>query len=98
MRSGSSKSCAASGMTSSRITSMAKLIRNRRAAADSWRLLKADAEGRLPAFTAEEDVIVPLATWLADKDTLASRKGRTGVWLEAKEGPEALAADVQRLP
>jgi uncharacterized protein (DUF934 family) len=77
---------------------MGKLIRNRRVAADNWRLLKLDAEGRLPAFSADEDVIVPLATWLADRDSLAARKGRTGVWLAGKEGPEALAADVERLP
>ena len=76
---------------------MAKLIRNRRAAADSWQLLKRDAEGGVQV-PAEGDVIVPLAVWQERKDSFASRKGRTAVWLDGSEGPEAIAADLQRLP
>jgi uncharacterized protein (DUF934 family) len=76
---------------------MAKLIRNRRAAADSWRLLKADAAGKLDV-PAEGDVIVPLSAWNADKASFATRKGRTAVWLDGSEGPEAIAADLDQLP
>jgi uncharacterized protein (DUF934 family) len=77
---------------------MAKLIRNRRVAQNNWQLLKADDQGRLPAVPAEGDVIVPLALWTADKVALAARKGRTGVWLDGNEGPEAIAPDLAQLP
>ena len=50
---------------------MAKLIRNRRVAADSWQLLKVAADGAPPAVSAEGDVIVPLKLWLARRDALA---------------------------
>jgi len=43
-------------------------------------------------------VIVPLKLWLERKDALASRKGRTGVWIESGEGVEQLAGDLERLP
>jgi uncharacterized protein (DUF934 family) len=76
---------------------MAKLIRNRRVAVDSWRLLKPDAEGKL-AVPATGDVIVPLSTWKAEREALAGRKGKTGVWLDGSEGPEAIAQDLERLP
>lgn len=84
---------------------MAKLIRNRRVAADSWLLLRPSAagaaagtDGGLPFVPAEGDVIVSLAQWQAQKDALSQRKGRTGVWLQSNEGPEAIAADLDRLP
>jgi len=84
---------------------MAKLIQQRRVATDPWLLLKASAEGAPsgsdgtpPSVPAEGDVIVPLTLWLARKDALAVRSGRTGVWLESKDGPEAIAADLDRLP
>jgi uncharacterized protein (DUF934 family) len=77
---------------------MAKLIRNRRAAEDSWLLLKAGEDGALPAVPAEGDVIVPLAQWQAQRDALRARKGRTAVWLDGPEGPEAIAADLDKLP
>jgi uncharacterized protein (DUF934 family) len=76
---------------------MAKLIRNRRAAADSWRLLKADAAGKVDV-PGEGDVIVPLSAWLSGKGSFASRKGRTAVWLDGSEGPEAIAPDLESLP
>jgi len=77
---------------------MAKLIQQRRVATDPWHLLKASADGTPPSVPAEGDVIVPLSLWLARRDALAVRSGRTGVWLESKDGPEAIAADLDRLP
>lgn len=91
---------------------MAKLIQQRRVVTDPWLLLKASAEGAPsgaegapsgsegapPSVPAEGDVIIPLSLWLARKDALAMRSGRTGVWLESKDGPEAIAADLNRLP
>jgi uncharacterized protein (DUF934 family) len=72
---------------------MAKLIRNRRVAEDNWQLLKAGEP--LPP---NGDVIVPLALWSERKEALAARHGRTGVWLDSGEDPEALAGDLGRLP
>jgi uncharacterized protein (DUF934 family) len=77
---------------------MAKLIRNRLVADDSWQLLEADASGGLPAVPPQGDVIVPLALWLGAREALARRNGRTAVWLDAKEGPEPIAGDLAALP
>jgi len=54
----------------------------------------------LPEVPARGDVIVPLALWLARREELLARAetGTLGVWIDANEGPEALAPDVQRFP
>ena len=71
---------------------MAILLKDRRIVADSWRRLEAGETAR-PG----EDLVVPLTLWLADRETLRSRPGKLGVWLDSHEGPEAIAADVERL-
>ncbi len=75
---------------------MAKLIKDRHLTSDSWRLFEA------PVTAADVppsgDAIVPLALWLAHRDALAARIGRTGVWLDGAEDPAVLAADLARLP
>ena len=75
---------------------MATLIKKRRISADSWQLLKPDPNSGLPEVPAAGDVIVPLAVWQAGRDTLLARPGRTGVWLESSEGPEAIAGDLEQ--
>ena len=77
---------------------MAKLIQNRRVVADNWLLLELEAGGELPPVPAQGDVIVPLKLWLARRDALAVREGRTGIFLESNEGAETIAADLRRLP
>jgi uncharacterized protein (DUF934 family) len=77
---------------------MEKLIRNRRVETDNWRLLRNAADGSPPPVPAEGDVIVPLSLWLARKDALSVRSGRTGVWLESKDSADAIASDLARLP
>ena len=76
---------------------MATLIKERRIAADIWRLLRPGADDALPVLSAPGDVVVPLALWQMRRDELVARAGRTGVWLEANEGPEPIAADLGRL-
>jgi uncharacterized protein (DUF934 family) len=80
-----------------------KLIRNRRAEADTWQLIRpVPVEGKtevtFPTLPADGDVIVPLAQWRDQRDALLARKGRTGVWLDAHEGADLIAGDAPRLP
>ena len=77
---------------------MATLIKERRIVADTWRRLELGPKGELPEVPAGGKVIVPLALWLARRGELASRAeaGTLGVWLDANEGPEAIADDARR--
>jgi len=75
---------------------MATLIKEQRIVADSWRLLSRGPKGELPEVPAQGDVIVPLALWLARRDALLAYPGKLGVWLDAHEGPEEIAADLRR--
>ena len=79
---------------------MATLIKERRIVADNWHLLERGPKGELPEVSAHGKVIIPLALWLARREELLSRAetGTPGVWLDANEGPEAIADDVQRFP
>jgi uncharacterized protein (DUF934 family) len=79
---------------------MATLIKERRIVTDSWRLLERGPKGELPEVPARGDVIVPLTLWLQRREDLLPRaeKGTLGAWIDASEGPEALAADVERFP
>jgi len=75
---------------------MSKLINRTQLTSDSSRLL--DKAATLADVPPTGDVIVPLALWLAHRETLAPRTGRTGVWIDSNEGPEGLADDIARLP
>jgi uncharacterized protein (DUF934 family) len=75
---------------------MATLIKEQRIVADNWRLLSRGPKGELPEVPAQGDVILPLALWLERRDAFLAYPGRLGVWLDASEGPEAIAADLQR--
>ena len=75
---------------------MATLIKEQRIVEDSWQLLERGAKGELPEVPAQGDVIVPLALWLAHRERLLARPGKLGVWLDANEGPEAIARDLSR--
>ena len=77
---------------------MATLIKERRIAADSWHLLERGPKGELPEVPARGDVIVPLALWLERREVLLAYPGKLGIWLDANEGPEAIAGDVRRFP
>ena len=73
---------------------MAKIIRHRAVTEDSWRLLEHSPDGALPFLG---DVIVPLELWQRERDALAFRLGRVGVWLDADADPAAIAPDLPRL-
>ncbi|OGA05613.1 MAG: oxidoreductase [Betaproteobacteria bacterium RIFCSPLOWO2_02_FULL_64_12] len=75
---------------------MAKLIKYRAIATDSWQLLEPGAEGALPPLPLAGDVIVPLALWRARREALAERSGKLGVWLDSHEDPADIAAELGR--
>ena len=75
---------------------MGTLIKEQRIVADSWRLLERGPQGERPGVPAQGDVVVPLALWLARRDAFLAHPGRLGVWLDANEDPEAIAADLPR--
>jgi uncharacterized protein (DUF934 family) len=69
------------------------LIKEQRIVADSWRLLSRGPKSEVPA---QGDVIVPIALWLARREAFLAYPRKLGVWLDANEGPEAIAVDLQR--
>lgn len=73
---------------------MASIIKHRAVIQDSWKLLERDALGALPFFG---DVIVPLELWTSERETLAFRLGRVGVWLDTDSDPALIAQDLARL-
>ncbi len=76
---------------------MATLIKQRRVAADNWRMLEPGPGGILPADAGAGDVIVPLALWRSRRDELLARSHRLGVRLQAGDEVEALAGDLGHL-
>jgi len=75
---------------------MPTLIKDRRIVTDSWRLLECGSIRDLTGVPVAEEAIVPLVLWLARREDLLARSARLGVWLDAHEGPEAIALDVDR--
>lgn len=84
---------------------MAKLIRHRKPATDIWQLLERDIgrwaspgeDGFVPDFPRGANLVVPLALWRLRRDDLVDHAGGVGVWLDAGDDPEAIAADLDRL-
>ena len=70
------------------------LIKDRKRAADPWKLLEAGAEGEAPSVPVTGDVIVPLAVWRAQRETLLARPARLGVWLAGEHDPAEIAPDL----
>ena len=73
---------------------MAKLIKNRAVAEDSWQLLKEVSDLEAIANLSAKSLIVPLAFWLEHRQELKQRPGKTAVWLESNELPAALGEDL----
>jgi uncharacterized protein (DUF934 family) len=67
---------------------MSMLIKDRRLAADDWRV--AHGAGDVDTAAAGENLIVPLPVWKAQRSRLLSRQGQTGVWLAPAEEPAEL--------
>lgn len=72
---------------------MPKLIKHGEVVEDHWQLLREIPEGGLPAGA----VIVPLAYWLENRETLRQR-GEAAVWLSSDQPPAAIVDDLDKLP
>lgn len=77
---------------------MAKLIKDRAVVEDPWILVRDPEELNSLAALEGRDVIVPLQAWLSQRSEFAMRKGRTGVWLQSHELPQAIAEDLPAIP
>lgn len=73
-----------------------RVIRHRRVEPELWTVVGLGAE--VPAVLPAGPVIVPLATWRAQREALRTRREPVGVWLEPDDDPLALGHDVNGLP
>lgn len=76
---------------------MPKLIKDGAIVEDQWVLIRDVVEQAETLSSADNNVIVPLPWWLAHREALQQRSGKTGVWLESNELPAALGNDCQTL-
>ncbi|EXI79982.1 MAG: hypothetical protein AW10_02127 [Candidatus Accumulibacter appositus] len=78
---------------------MPRIIKHMQVIEDHWQMLTL-AEGETPEAVAlpAEPTLLPLAVWLLRRDEIVAAGLELGVWLDAGEGPEALADDLERLP
>ena len=74
---------------------MALIIKDRNVVTDPWQRLELNADGSLPALPAAGDVIVPLALWGEQREPLAARPGRLGIWLDSHQEPAEIAEDLK---
>jgi uncharacterized protein (DUF934 family) len=68
---------------------MARLIKDRRLIADTWRVLQPEE-----AVPSDGKVIVALSVWREQRSALSERNGLTGVWLAPADEP----AEIGDLP
>src|SRR5262249_20028283 len=92
----SSTSSGAPASTHSRNVFMATIIKDKKLASDLWLRLDAAAEGSAPAIPAQGDVIVPLAVWQGQRETLLARPGRIGIQVNGHEEPSSFVDDLPR--
>jgi len=74
---------------------MATLIKARKIATDSWRLLRDSPGGAREPLPIDGDIIVPFRRWIEERDTLTQRAGRIGVLLDGDDEPADIAEDLR---
>lgn len=72
---------------------MQRIIKNGQVIDETWHLLPQDAN--LDGVSNCDDIIVPLSLWVEHSRALKARDGGLGVWLEAGEEIEEIAADLE---
>ena len=71
-------------------------IKNRAVVSDDWTVLRLDeGQDAADAVVPDGKVIVPLAVWQAQRDTLSARPA-LGVWIASDERPDALKGELDR--
>lgn len=75
-----------------------RIIRAGRVVANEWSFVGVDAGEAADASMPAGPVVVPLARWLAARDTLRNHPAPVGVWLKPDDDPLQLADDVATLP
>ena len=70
-----------------------RIILDGRIVDDAWQIVEDGA-----ALPPAGDIVVSLAAWQEQCAQLATRNGRTGVWLKPDDEPGLLASDVSTLP
>ena len=77
---------------------MRNIIKDRALVPNDWQLLRLQEDQTVESVVVPAGlVILPLAVWLAQRDTLQARTD-IGVWIASSERPEVLREDVARLP
>jgi uncharacterized protein (DUF934 family) len=71
---------------------MQRIIKSGQIIDETWHLLPKDAT--LDGISNCDDIIVPLSLWVEHSNALKARDGGLGVWLEAGEEIEEIAADL----
>ena len=72
-----------------------QIIKDKAIVADDWSVLRIEEdEAAETALVPEGKIIVPLATWLAQRESLATRPA-IGVWIGADERPETIKDDIE---
>ena len=71
------------------------IIKDKSVTADPWLRLEPGPGGALPQVPPKGDVIVPLALWRSQRETLLARPGRLGIWLGSDDEPGAIADDLR---
>jgi uncharacterized protein (DUF934 family) len=74
------------------------LIKHGTLVPDAWVLVRSPDELENLEKRSGEDLILPLALWLTEQQSIASRQGQTAVWLNSNEIPESIAGYLDRLP
>lgn len=73
-----------------------QIIKDAQIVNDNWQLLS--IETTLDDISAQDNVILPLSLWLANKNQLENRQEKTGVWLNSAEEIESIAENVAAIP
>jgi uncharacterized protein (DUF934 family) len=76
---------------------MPKLIKDRQIIDDQWVLIRESSQLEDLQAHSGQDLIVPLAFWLAEPNRIQQRSGKTAVWLNSNEVPQSLGTDMHNL-
>jgi len=80
-------------LSTPRFTKAEKLIVDGQHQPDNWLLCPKETTPEDLAGYEAENLILPLACWLAAGEQIAARRGQTGVWLQSHERAETLVAE-----